>query len=72
MLGSLLAVTRLVGLTPLQTFDIARISASKGGVGAPLYDTLIGHAEPRTTSHAARASLRAIALDGLGLTAPES
>ncbi len=43
-LESLRAVTRLVGLTPSQTFDAVRAFASKGGVGARLYDALIGQA----------------------------
>jgi hypothetical protein len=43
-LESLRAVTRLVGLTPSQTFDVVRTFASNGGVGARLYDALIGQA----------------------------
>lgn len=43
-LESLRAVTRLVGLTPSQTFDAVRAFAGKGGVGARLYDALIGQA----------------------------
>lgn len=43
-LESLRAVTALVGLTPSQTFDVVRSYASKGGIGARLYDALIGQA----------------------------
>jgi len=43
-LESVRAVTALVGLTPAQTFDATRSYAEKGGVGARLYDKLIGEA----------------------------
>jgi predicted nucleic acid-binding protein len=43
-LESLRAVTRLVGLTPSQTFDVVRGYAGQGGIGARLYDALIGQA----------------------------
>ncbi|WP_375402118.1 type II toxin-antitoxin system VapC family toxin [uncultured Sphingomonas sp.] len=38
------AVTRLVGLTPEQTLDAVRLYAAAGGIGARLYDHLIGQA----------------------------
>jgi predicted nucleic acid-binding protein len=41
-LESVRAVTSLVGLTPPQTFDAIRSYASGGGIGARLYDRLIG------------------------------
>ena len=41
-LESLRAVTRLVGLTPSQTFDTIRRFAAEGGIGSRLYDALIG------------------------------
>ncbi|HZZ36927.1 MAG TPA: PIN domain-containing protein [Caulobacteraceae bacterium] len=41
-LESLRAVTALVGLTPARTFDTVRDFANGGGVGARLYDRLIG------------------------------
>ena len=43
-LESVRAVTDLVGLTPAQTFDVVRSYAQAGGVGARLYDRLIGEA----------------------------
>ena len=43
-LESVRAVTDLVGLTPAQTFDAVRSYAERGGVGARLYDRLIGEA----------------------------
>jgi predicted nucleic acid-binding protein len=43
-LESVRAVTVLVGLTPAQTFDAIRSYARTGGVGARLYDRLIGEA----------------------------
>jgi predicted nucleic acid-binding protein len=43
-LESLRAITRLVGLTPSQIFDTVRAFADKGGIGARLYDALIGQA----------------------------
>lgn len=43
-LKSLRAVTKLVGLTPSQTFDVVRAFSSTGGVGPRLYDALIGEA----------------------------
>jgi predicted nucleic acid-binding protein len=51
-LESVRAVTSLVGLTPAQTFDAIRGYAQGGGIGARLYDRLIGeaavaHAIPR-------------------------
>lgn len=39
---SVAAVTKLVGLTPGQTFDTLRDYAFNGGIGARLYDRLIG------------------------------
>ena len=59
-LESVRAVTTLVGLTAAQTFDGVRQYAKSGGIGARLYDRLIGevasvHALPRiitwNTSH---------------------
>jgi predicted nucleic acid-binding protein len=41
-LESVRAVTVLLGLTPAQTFDGVRSYAKLGGVGARLYDRLIG------------------------------
>jgi predicted nucleic acid-binding protein len=41
-LESLRAITVLIGLTPAQTFDAIRSYARTGGVGARLYDRLIG------------------------------
>jgi predicted nucleic acid-binding protein len=41
-LESLRAATAIVGLTPAQTFDAIRRYAHSGGVGARLYDLLIG------------------------------
>ncbi|MHB8530084.1 MAG: type II toxin-antitoxin system VapC family toxin [Caulobacteraceae bacterium] len=41
-LESLRAVTALIGLTAAQTFDGVRRFAEAGGVGARLYDRLIG------------------------------
>lgn len=43
-LESVRAITALVGLTPAQTFDTIRNYARTGGVGARLYDRLIGEA----------------------------
>lgn len=43
-LESVRAVTALVGLTPAQTFDAVRNYAQSGGIGARLYDKLIGEA----------------------------
>ena len=43
-LESVRAVTSLVGLTPPQTFDAIRRYAQAGGIGARLYDRLIGEA----------------------------
>ena len=43
-LESVRAITILVGLTPAQTFDAIRGYAASGGVGARLYDCLIGEA----------------------------
>ena len=43
-LESVRAITVLVGLTPAQTFDAIRSYAQSGGVGARLYDRLIGEA----------------------------
>ena len=41
-LESVRAITALVGLTPAQTFDAIRSYARTGGIGARLYDRLIG------------------------------
>lgn len=43
-LESVRAVTTLVGLTPGQSFDAIRAFAQGGGIGARLYDLLIGEA----------------------------
>jgi predicted nucleic acid-binding protein len=43
-LESLRAATALVGLTAAQTFDVVRSFAEDGGIGARLYDRLIGEA----------------------------
>jgi predicted nucleic acid-binding protein len=43
-LESVRAVTRLIGLTAAQTFDAIRSYAHGGGIGARLYDRLIGEA----------------------------
>ena len=43
-LESLRAVTRLVGLTPSQTFGVVRAFAYAGRTGPRLYDALIGEA----------------------------
>jgi predicted nucleic acid-binding protein len=43
-LESVRAITALVGLTPAQTFDAIRSYAQTGGIGARLYDRLIGEA----------------------------
>jgi predicted nucleic acid-binding protein len=43
-LESVRAVTALVGLTAAQTFDAIRSYAQGGGIGARLYDLLIGQA----------------------------
>lgn len=41
-LESVAAATILVGLSPAQTFDTVRSYADDGGIGARLYDRLIG------------------------------
>lgn len=41
-LESVAAATTLVGLSPAQTFDTIRSYAEDGGIGARLYDRLIG------------------------------
>lgn len=41
-LESVRTVTQLIGLTPAQTFDTVRSYAADGGIGARLYDRLIG------------------------------
>lgn len=38
------AITRLVGLTPAQTFAAIRAYAGEGGIGPRLYDRLVGAA----------------------------
>ena len=43
-LESLRAITKLVGLTPSQTFDVVRTFANAGRIGPRLYDALIGEA----------------------------
>jgi predicted nucleic acid-binding protein len=43
-LESLRAITRLIGLTPSQTFEVVRAFASAGRIGPRLYDALIGQA----------------------------
>src|ERR1700744_3302715 len=43
-LESVRSVTALVGLTPAQTFDTIRRYSADGGIGARLYDRLIGEA----------------------------
>ena len=43
-LESIRAATVLVGLTPAQVFDTARQYARSGGIGARIYDKLIGEA----------------------------
>lgn len=43
-LESLRAVTRLIGLTAPQTFDVVRVFASADHVGPRIYDALIGQA----------------------------
>lgn len=43
-LESVAAVTRLVGLTPAQTFDAVRDFAAVGQIGARVYDHLIARA----------------------------
>jgi hypothetical protein len=43
-LESVRAVTALVGLTAPQTFEAIRAYAGSGGIGARLYDRLIGEA----------------------------
>lgn len=43
-LESLAALTKLVGLSPAQTLDAVRSYAGSGGVGARIYDWLIGKA----------------------------
>ncbi len=41
-LESVRAATTLIGLTPAQSFDTVRRYAADGGIGARLYDRLIG------------------------------
>ena len=41
-LESMRAVTRLIGLTPAQTFETVRSYATSGGIGSRLYDRMIG------------------------------
>lgn len=41
-LESMRAVTQLIGLTPAQTFETVRSYAADGGIGARLYDRMIG------------------------------
>ena len=43
-LESVRSVTALVGLTPAQTFEATGRYARSGGIGARLYDRLIGEA----------------------------
>lgn len=43
-LQTVAAMTRLVGLTPAQTFDAVRAYAAAGGIGPRIYDRLIGQA----------------------------
>ncbi len=43
-LESVRAVTELIGLTPAQSFDAVRQYAQSSGIGARLYDRLIGEA----------------------------
>jgi len=43
-LESVAAASELVGLTPAQTFDAVRSFAAMGGIGARLFDFLIGRA----------------------------
>ncbi|WP_428333044.1 type II toxin-antitoxin system VapC family toxin [Novosphingobium sp.] len=43
-LESLRAITQLVGLTPAQSFETVRSYATAGGIGARLYDRMIGEA----------------------------
>lgn len=43
-LESVATITRLVGLSPAQTFDAVRTYAAATGVGARVYDHLIGQA----------------------------
>jgi len=38
------SITMLVGLTPAQTYDAVRDYAAEGGIGARVYDKLIGQA----------------------------
>ena len=42
MLESVRSSTALIGLTAAQTFDVVRLYAQAGGIGARLYDRLIG------------------------------
>ncbi len=42
VLESVAAITRLVGLSPAQTLEAIRAYAEEGGLGARLYDRLIG------------------------------
>lgn len=41
-LESVRTLTQLIGLTPAQTFDTVRSYAADGGIGARLYDRMIG------------------------------
>lgn len=41
-LESVRTATELIGLTPAQTFDTVRSYAADGGIGARLYDRIIG------------------------------
>jgi predicted nucleic acid-binding protein len=43
-LESVRTVTQLIGLTPAQTFETVRSYAGDGGIGARLYDRMIGEA----------------------------
>jgi hypothetical protein len=43
-LESVRAATQLIGLTPAQTFETVRSYAADGGIGARLYDRMIGEA----------------------------
>ena len=46
-LAAVLAVTDMVGLTAAQTLDTIRSFAERGGIGARLYDRLIGEVAVR-------------------------
>jgi len=41
-LESVRSISQLIGLTPAQTFETVRSYASDGGIGARLYDRMIG------------------------------